>query len=276
MSSNSISSRRLTNLLRYEWAIDKRFYILGTVGIFMISFGVFLTIWFNNISGFVWTSADYNSIFFGGFVFLSVFGVSQGFIDLREKNTSIRYLTLPSSTMEKFLIQVCMRLIVPLVVYLFAFWLGANISIDVYYFFQETILGQTALPEIHKAELLYLFWTPDTSSSLDIGYWLLFGMIVSIPLLMFMGGIIFGKWGFITMPLTIGLFIALLFGSYYALSWLIYPAINSSGSGVGIPIGKPEVFEGVPLFVLVCLILIWFAVFLSFIVTYFKLKEREV
>ncbi len=276
MSRNSISFHRLKHLLGYEWAIDKRFYLLGTAGILLMSFGVFLTIWFSNISGFVWTSTDYNSIFFGGFVFLSVFGISQGFIDLREKNTSIRYLTLPSSAMEKFIAQVCFRLIVPIIVYLFAFWLGANISIDVYYFFQETILRQTALPEIHKAELLYLYWTPDTNTSLDIGYWLLFGTIVSIPLLMFMGGIVFGKWGFITMPITIGLFIALLFGSYYSLSWLIYPVISSSSRDFGIPIGKPEVFEGVPLFVLVCLILIWFAVFLSFYVTYLKLKEREI
>ena len=122
MNANAISSQRLKNLFRYEWAIDKRFYLLGTVGIFMISFGVFLTIWFNQYSGYVWKSTDYNSIFFGGFVFLSVFGISQSFIDLRDKSIAIRYLTLPASTTEKFLVQVCMRLVLPLIRLLDSFW----------------------------------------------------------------------------------------------------------------------------------------------------------
>ncbi|PZX51307.1 hypothetical protein [Algoriphagus chordae] len=273
MNANSISLQRLKNLFRYEWAMDKRFYLLGTIGVFMISFGIFLTIWFNNIEGFVWGTMDYSSIFFSGFVFLSVFGISQSFIDLREKNTAIRYLTLPGSTMEKFLVQVVLRMIFPWVLYHIVFWLGANFSVDVYYFIQQSLLGKTALPEIYKLELLSLFRLTGT---IDIGYWILIGLIASLPVLMFMGGIVFGKWSFIAMPIAIILFAGLMFGSYYALSWLIYPAISSSGSVVGIPIGNPEVFDGVPLFILVCLILIWFAVFLPFVITYLKLKEREV
>lgn len=274
MSGNSINSSRLTNLFRYEWAIDKRFYLLGSIGLFMISFGVFLTIWYNNISGFVWRSVDYNSIFFAGFVFLSVFGISQSFIDLREKKSAIRYLTLPASPVEKFLVQVIFRLLLPLIVYPIVFWLGANLSVDVYYFIQNFLLEKTALPEIEKVEVLYLYWLPN--ATIDVGYWGLFGLIISIPVLMFMGGIIYGKWSFIGMPIAIVLFWALMFGSYYAISWFLYPVISSSGRDYGIPIGNPEVFDGIPLFVLVCLILVWTAVFLPFIVTYLKLKEREV
>lgn len=274
MSATSLSSRRLTNLLGYEWALQKKFYLLGSLGIFMISFGVFLSVWFNNYSGFIWRSVDYNSIFFGGFIFLSVFGISQSFIELREKNTSIRYLTIPASSMEKFLTQILFRLILPLVIYLIAFWLGANLSVDVYYFIQHSLLGKSALPEIHKAEVLYLYWIP--YSSIDIGYWLLFGLIVSIPLLMFMGGVFFGRWNFIVMPTAVAGFLVIMFGSYFGLSFLLNASAFGAGGNYAIRVDDPEIFEGIPLFILNCAILILLAVLLSPIVSYFKLKEREV
>jgi MFS family permease len=274
MSANSISSRRLKNLIRYEWALDKRFYLLGTLGVFMIAFGGFLSIWFSQYSGFTWRSVDYNSIFFSGFVFLSVFGISQSFVELRAKNTSVRYLTLPAGIMEKFLVQVIFRLIIPLIIYPIVFWLGANLSVDVYYIIQQTIFENTAFPEINMVEVLYLYWIPN--ANIDIGYWILFGLIISIPSLMFMGGIIFRKWSFIVMPAIVAGFILLMFGSFFGLSFLLDASPYGAGGDYSIRVDDPEVFDGVPLFILVCLILTWVAVFLHFVVTYFKLKEREV
>ncbi|REG91564.1 hypothetical protein [Algoriphagus antarcticus] len=274
MSANSISSHRLKNLVRYEWAIDRKFYLLGSFGIFMISFGVFLTVWFNQYSGYTWRSVDYNSVFFGGFVFLCVFGISQSFIDLREKNTSIRYLSLPASTLEKYLVQLFLRLILPLIIYPIVFWLGANLSVDVYYFIQRSVLEKLSLPEIEKVNVLYLYWLPNLT--MELVYWILFGLIVSIPTLIFMGGIIFGKWNFIVMPLAVACILILFFGSYYGLSWLVNASAFGLGGNYSIRIDYPEVIEGIPLFILNCLILIWVAVFLPFVVTYFKLKEREV
>jgi MFS family permease len=274
MSATSISSRRLTNLLRYEWALEKKFYLLGTLGIFMISFGVFLSVWFNQYSGFLWRSVDYNVIFFGGFIFLSVFGVSQSFIDLREKNASIRYLTLPASTLEKYLIQVFLRLILPLIIYPIIFWFGANLSVEIYYFIQQSILEKTSLPEIQKVDVLYLYWIPNLS--MELVYWMLFGLTVSIPATMFMGGIIFGKWNFIVMPAAVGGFLLLMFGSYFGLRWLLNASAFGMGDNYSILIDYPEVLDGVPLFIYNWSFLVWSAVFLIFVVTYFKLKEREV
>tara|TARA_R110002020_G_scaffold235569_7_gene447708 strand:+ start:72 stop:890 length:819 start_codon:yes stop_codon:yes gene_type:complete len=272
MNANSISLHRLKNLVRYEWALEKRFYSLGTLGVFMIVFGVFLTIWFSNISGFLWRSMDFRSVFFWGLIFLSVLGISQGFIDLREKGASIRYLTLPASTLEKLLVQIVLRMIFPWVIYHIVFWLGANLSIDVYYLIQKSILGKTALPEIYKFELQSLF---ELTGTINIGHWMFFGLLVLIPTLMFMGGIMFGKWSFIGMPSAIVLFLTLIIGSGYLIIRL-FASANRETSRHFIPIGNPEVFEGVSLFALVCLFLIWTAVFLSFFVTYLKLKEREV
>lgn len=239
----------------------------------MISFGGFLTIWFNQYSDFVWRTVDYNAIFYGSFVFLSVFGISQSFIELRKKNAAIRYLTLPASAIEKCLMQIFLRMVLPLIIYPIVFWIGSNSSVDVYYFIQHSLLEKTALPEIHKVEVLYLYWIP--YANIDIGYWGLFGLILSLPIIMFMGGIIFGKWGFIAMPIAILLYLALIFGGCYPITRL-FNSSDREYSRHFIPIGNPEVFEGVPLFILVCLILIWAAVFLPFIVTYLKLKEREV
>lgn len=274
MKENPISSRRLKNLLQYEWAIEKRFYIIGILGIFIITFGVFLTIWFNNIVGFIWRSVDYNSIFFGGFIFLSVFGISRSFVDLREKKTAIRYLALPSSLMEKYLVQVFLRLFLPLTIYPIVYWLGANLAVDVYYFIQHSLLERTTLPEICKAEILYLYWIP--YAAIDVGYWIVFEAIVSVPILMFMGGIIFGKWGFIAMPAATVTFLLFLSGSYLGLSWLLNASAFGLGGNYSIRVDNPEVFEGIPLFALNLLILFWLVVLLPLVVAYFKLKERQI
>lgn len=274
MNANSISLHRVKNLIRYEWALEKWFYLFGSLGIFMISFGVFLNIWFNNIYGYVWKSEDYGFYVLVGFLIFSVFGISQTFIDLRTKNTSTRYLTLPASTMEKYIVQVCLRLVLPLMLYPILFWLSANLSVDVYYFIQRSLLEKTAIAEIHKMEVLYLYLLPFTSK--DVGLWLLVGIVLSVPMLSFMGGIIFGKWGLIVMPSAVSIFLLIMFGSFFGLSWLVDASAFGAGGTYSIRIGKPEVFEGVPLFILVCLILVWTAVFLPFIVTYLKLKEREV
>lgn len=274
MNANSLNLHRLKNLARYEWALEKRFYLVGTLGIFMITFGMFLNTWFNNIYGYVWKSEDYGFYVLVGFIFLSVFGISQTFIDLRTKNTSIRYLTLPASTMEKYIVQVCLRLVLPLVIYPIVFWLAANLSVDVYYFIQHSLLEKTAVEEIHKMEVLYLYLLPFSTN--DVGFNILVGLVLSVPLLSFMGGIIFGKWSFIAMPIAVAVFLLIMFGSFFGLSWIVDASAFGAGGSYSIRIDDPEVFKGVPLFILVCLILIWSAVFLPFIVTYLKLKEREV
>ncbi|WP_439489669.1 hypothetical protein [Algoriphagus sp.] len=276
MKNSSINFHRLQNLLRYEWAFQNRFYLLGTLGIFIVAFGGFLSVWFNQYSGFLWRSVDYNSIFFNGFIFLSVLGISQSFVELREKNTSIRYLTLPASIIEKYLIQLCMRLVLPLTLYPIVFWLGANLSVDVYYFIQHEILEKTALPEIHKVEVLYLYWIPRTTMAMNMVYWTIFGLTISIPTLMFMGGIVFGKWNFVMMPLAVTIILALFFGSHFGLSWLVNASPFGAGGNYSIRIDNPEVMDGVPLLIFISSILVWPALFLTFLLPYLKLKEREV
>ncbi|WP_026966532.1 hypothetical protein [Algoriphagus terrigena] len=274
MNTNSIKLHRLKNLAHYEWAIDRKFYQQGILGVFIFIVGVFLTIWFNNIKGFIWSSTDYNQIFFGGFIFLSVFGISHSFIDLREKNTSIRYLTLPASAIEKYLVQVCFRLVLPLILYPILFWLGANLSVDAYYFIQHSLLNKTLLPEIEKAEILYLYWIP--KSNMELVYWAIFGSIALIPTLMFLGGILFGKWNFIVMPAAVSIILALFLGSYFGLSWLVNASAFGAEGNYAIRFDYPEIMDGVPLLVFILTILVWLGFFLTFLLTYLKLKEREV
>ncbi|WP_057937646.1 hypothetical protein [Algoriphagus resistens] len=274
MRNNSIDFHRFQNLLRIEWAFQKRFYLMGSSGIFLITFGVFLTIWFNQYSGFIWRSVDYNSIFFGGFIFLSVFGVSQSFVDLREKKMAIRYLALPASPMEKYLLQVFLRLFLPLILYPVVFWLGANLSVDVYYFIQHSLLEKTELPEIEKVEVLHLYWIPTTN--MNMVYWAVFGLTFSIPTLMFMGGIVFGKWNFIMMPVAVVIILALFLGSFFGLSWFVNASPFGAGGNYSIRIDNPEVMDGVPLLIFISSILVWPALFLTLLLPYLKLKEREV
>ena len=274
MNSTTINLHRINSLVRYEWRISSRFYLLGTIGIFLIVFGVFLTIWFNNPSWFTWKPTNYNITYYVGLMFLSVFGISQSFVDLRKKNTAIRYLTLPASIIEKYLTQVGFRLILPFILYNIVFWLGANLSVEVYYFIQQTLLGKTSLPQIEKAEFFYLYWIP--SPNMDLIYWNLFGTILLVPTLMFLGGILFGKWNFILMPLAVTLILLFFLGTYLGLSRILDARAFGTGDNYAIILGYPEVMGNVPLSVVVSTVFVWASIILAFVVTYFKLKEKEI
>ena len=277
MSSISIQSKRLKNLFQFEWTMYSRFYTLGSIGLLVMIFSLFFIVWFQAADNLVWKRGSFSFIFFAGFVFISIFGIGQSFFDLRSHSRACRYLSLPATTFEKLLTQFIARLFLPLLLYPIVFWLGANLSIDFYFFLQNKVFGNEITPEIEKVELLYLYWWVP-SGQIGTVYWGLFGAILLFPSLMFLGGIVFGKWNSFWMPFTMAIFWMLISACFVAVSFLTNPSrwMFSGEVRFDLSIDQPEVFKGVPLFVFLIVILIWMAIFLSYLVAFLKLKEREV
>jgi hypothetical protein len=95
---------------------------------------------------------------------------------------------------------------------------------------------------------------------------------------MFLGGIIFGKLNFVLMPLSVLLFSGLMALSFLGLSWILQLDSINLGEQMKFEVlnfDKPEIFPGIPLLLLVIIALFWIAIFLSYVVSYYRLTEKE-
>jgi hypothetical protein len=103
-------------------------------------------------------------------------------------------------------------------------------------------------------------------------------LIVGISLLLFSllfaGSLFFGKWNVVLTPLSVFVYYLILAGSSIGLSHMLLR--KTSMFSFDISLVQPEFFDGVPLIMLMILVLLYSASALSYVVAYFKLKEREV
>ncbi|MEB2780938.1 hypothetical protein U3A58_11085 [Algoriphagus sp. C2-6-M1] len=272
MNANSISLHRIFNLFRFEFLMHRKLYLMGIPGVFLITTVIFLmTVYFTNLD-------NYSVLYYGQLLFLVIFGVGFSFIDLRDKRSSQVYLTLPCLASEKYFVQFFTRVLLFPVIFTLMFIIGVSVSKDIlhmssittFYVDNGTPIVKDNL-DINQMIFVFNSWNKPAMT-----YFSVFGLGFLIISLMFSGGIIFGKWNFISMPLVVAFILLMFFGSYYGLSWFVDASEFGLGGNYSIRIDHPEIVEGVPLFILNCFILIWIAVFFSFVVAYFKLKEREV
>lgn len=292
---NSISNfqvSRIGNLIRYEWMNRRKMYVAATLGMllfltlffFYIIYANYNTIYvlsrniISDSKGLVWGSENYKPVFYVGFIFLAVFFIGQSFLDLRDKGKARLYFLLPASQFEKFVVEFLLKVFLPLVTYPIIFWLSSIFSVELFKVFSSNFLNpfNNELPE--SVEFLSLFQLPDEQISPI--YWLIGGLLCLFPSLMFSGGVFFGKWNSLLMPLTIIAIWGIMTLSSLVLSWLIHPVtVSRNGGQARIEIfnfDQPEIFSNTPLTVFVIVFCLWAAVFISYLASYYKLTEKEV
>ncbi len=122
-------------LVKQSWRVNKK-----TIGISMagISGTLFLLlIFFQSMSDFkYWTNQSYLGTFMFFFFALGAIYASSSFPAFRSKEKSITYLTLPVSTLEKYIFELLTRVIGFIILMPLLYWIIANIegSIIHYYF----------------------------------------------------------------------------------------------------------------------------------------------
>jgi hypothetical protein len=125
--------------------------------------------------------------------------------------------------------------------------------------------------EISFFELTLFMSSPDNSLVVQL---LILGISLLLFSLLFAGSLYFGKWNVVLTPLSTFVFYLILAGSSIGLSHMLLS--KTSMFSFDISLDQPEIFTDVPLIILICIFLLYTASALSYVVAYFKLKEREV
>jgi hypothetical protein len=273
--------------MRLELVLHRRYYAMLVLGTFLFTFLFLLFVWYKNseeandfevtiegvsFPGSIWEKSSFLGIFIGFKLLVFFVVIAQSFKELRSRSSAEFYLLLPSSVLEKvsaqfvFLITLA-ELILPLV-----FWLAIQTA---YWFWTGLIAGGSVLIEVSEIsffELTMFMSSPDNS-------WVVQLLIVGISLLLFSllfaGSLYFGKWNVVLTPLSVFVYYLILAGSSIVLSQILFSKEESIWS-FNISIDQPEIFTDVPLMILLIIFLLYSASTLSYVVAYFKLKEREV
>jgi hypothetical protein len=288
--SLQINGTNISNLIRYEWMNRWKLYLGVGLYVFLLLIFLFLYIFYSNyqttalLSKYIisdgkniaWEAGNYQGIFFVGIFILAIFATGQSFLDLREKKAARQYLLLPASHLEKYLVQFLGRFLLPLMIYPILFWLASVLSVGIVKLSILLLFENKAIDFPEAVQFFQLFSLP--SEQPTIVYWILWGIFLLIPSLMFLGGIIFGKLNFVLMPLSVLLFSGLMALSFLGLSWILQLDSINLGEQMKFEVlnfDKPEIFPGIPLLLLVIIALFWIAIFLSYVVSYYRLTEKE-
>lgn len=288
-NSLQINGTNISNLIRYEWMNRWKLYLGVGLYVFLLLIFLFLYIFYSNyqttalLSKYIisdgkniaWEAGNYQGIFISGIFILAIFATGQSFLDLREKKAARQYLLLPASHLEKYLVQFLGRFLLPLMIYPILFWLASVLSVGIFKLSLLLFENKTIdFPE--AAPFFQLFSLP--SEQPTIIYWILWSIFLLIPSLMFLGGIIFGKLNFVLMPLSVLLFSGLMALSFLGLSWILQLDSIILGEQMKFEVlnfDKSEIFPGIPLLLLVIIVLFWIAILLSYVVSYYRLTEKE-
>lgn len=263
---NNLSLSRVIKLIKLELLFHKNFYLTVLIGALVLVTVVILLAWnlAKNSSG--WYQKHYQVTYIFYFLGVLVFIVGQGFKDLRTKASSERYLLLPASHLEKLLSQVLIKLTLAVVIMPVIFYLGAILAKLIGF---DLIKNPLSVEYFGKVELLKFesLWILTQMENLDFRF-VFIGVILFIFSFMLLGSQYFGKWNFVYTPLLKISFVSIIsYSSTSIFRW--YKKGN-------IEIDELEVFDGVSLFVFVLILLLFFGSALSYVMSYYKLKEREV
>lgn len=283
---NDFSFARIGKLMRLEFLLHRRYYAMLVLGAFLSTFLFLLFVWYKNseaandsdlpiegvnFSRSTWEKSSYLGIFIGFKLLVFFVVIAQSFKELRSRSSAEFYLLLPSTVLEKVSAQFVILITLAELILPFVFWLAIQTA---YWFWTGMIEGGNVLMEVSEIsffELTLFMSSPDNSWAVQL---LIIGISLFLFSLLFAGSLYFGKWNVVLAPLSVFVYYLILAGSSIGLSQILFS--DQSMFSFNISIDQPEIFDGVPLIMLLILVLLYSATALSYVVAYFKLKEREV
>jgi len=262
---------RFGKLLRYDFSVNRWEYIL-LFPISILALWLVLFMVYGNINAGDFQASSYTPIYFIGYIIMGIFLNSKSFGALKNRTSTLSYLTLPASAFEKFFLHWFLRIALFGILYPLFFYVGVNSFIPIFETGVKLYLdykGTTAsLPEIDYFNFYMV--RPYTGEFFIIHFLIYFGIIFTFTLVQ-LGSISFGKWNLIkTFLVLIGIQIL----AYY------YATLVGGLKG-GLEELRPTFFlDGVPdnttvidiclmAFMVISLLICWTS-------TYMKLREREV
>ena len=285
---NEFSIHRIAKLMGLEFVLHKKYYAMLAIGTFLFTLVFMLFVWYQNhrsatvfeshLEGsgseqWVWEKGAYVGIFLGFKLLVLFLVIAQSFKELRSRSAAEFYLLVPASVFEKLISQFVFLIGLAEVVLPFIFWSAIQVARLIWTGFAGEMEGMIGVSNISLFELTLLL--PEIKDQNWAVILLIYGFTILTISLLFAGSLYFGKWNVVLTPLSTFIFNLILAGSSIGLSQMLFEKEESIWS-FNISIEQPEIFTDVPLMILLIIFLLYSASALSYVVTYFKLKEREV
>ncbi|MBD8490849.1 hypothetical protein IFO69_19005 [Echinicola sp. CAU 1574] len=281
------SLSRFWNLLKYDFNSNKLHYI-ATLPVAMLGIATVLWIAFPgeikmghgySVTSVPFKSNSYNIFLFLGAVIYGIAIVGNSFPGLKNEKKTLIHLLLPSSNLEKFLLQWGVRVFLFLVLYPILFKFTADITSEIYlaihkYYLSSNNLKPSLFPQIEKFSFKQFIGNNPKTFTLNSSFVVaMYTLTVSI---VFFGGTIFKRWNILLGPLSIMGLILIVFIYLVILSNILNPTQRGFWD-INLNINAPKLFNDlIPLTMFTTLIFgILFSVVL-WVATYFRFKEKEV
>ena len=260
--NNTFSVKRFMRLFKQNYIHNSKFLLYAGVGYCGVVFIVLLFGQFANdmepfgIDPFLQFLATFVAIF-------GILYIGYSFPSFRTKESSISYLTLPASTLEKFLFEFVNRVVMVLIVLPLLFWFTFNLEGVVFEIIGEVNFSMIGISDIKKVEII-----PDEES-----HWLVVLITVASILalvLPFAGASMFSKQPLIKTLFSIAAIIIFYFGvTYIVVEPLGLHKYRTNESMWLVPFTQYRALIYFTCFVIVANITMM-------LVAYLKVKEREV
>lgn len=286
MSQFSIS--RIGKLMQMEFLLYRKFYSILAIGTFLFTLVGMLVIWHQYFEGiqdvsshldgtaptqWVWEKGAYYGVFLTFKLLIWFLVIAQSFKALRRRSSAELFLLLPASVLEKLVAQVVFLIGLAELILPFLFWLAVRAAHWIWVGMIAKIKGIEGSIDVSIFDLT--FFLPNIGDQNWGVFLLIYGLGLILTSWFFLGSLYFGKWNVVLSPLTMFLTYAVLAGSSIALSRVLFFREEEAWR-FQINVNQPEIFPDVPLIMLVLIFLLYAGSLLSYVIAYFKLKEREV
>ncbi|SIS91519.1 hypothetical protein [Belliella pelovolcani] len=272
---NSLSISRILKLIKFEFLMHRRYYLMILIGAFVLvtSYLTYSLSYFKiDMVQYGMKNNFYNRAYFFYVIAILLFVVGQSFIDLRSKASAERYLLLPALPSEKLFSQFIVKFTLAFLVMPIIFALSAILARWIALEFLIPFTGGITNIDIIDFDVLI----PIKQSADWLYYIFILSLILFIPSALFAGSQYYGKWNIVMLPLFM-----IVFSVVTALSpFIISNLFNDGYKNIGYFLDSKwdiKVFGNeAPLMIYVLLVLFYMGAVLSYIISYHKLKEREV
>ena len=263
---------RFVRLAKFDFVQRKGFYLGHIPLIFVLVSLIHLLAW--NMFRFPREFIPTNNLkitFFIGLILATLVISGNSFREFYKKETALQFLMVPASSFEKFCLKLLVGILPVVLFYPFVYDWAVEFSILITVFIQKSILGKVVVVEEYSP----IIQIGKTFTNPEGGPWWgsisLITFLFFFPLYFYLGGLLYPKrpkiYSFITL-LAFG-FILIMFVSLFSVSLNI---------PVPFLLSYPELSESTPMSSssLIMLGFFWLSIPAMLVLSYFKLKEKEV
>lgn len=258
------SPQRFVRLFQNDLLINQKTYLFTPVGLL-------IAVYIFSLLGMRQSNPAYiqNALYLPNFMFYTlgiIALISTSFPALKDQIKTSNYLLLPGSTIEKYVLQFVVRIVIFIPLALTIFWIGTHLAKASLIPTPESGFDPSKIPDFHFSDIM-----KNVTSFRD--KLVIIASIFSFATLLFAGSAYFNRFALVKTAIVVAVVSFLVILTFVIFSHIFYPAETQ---GFDMKLKIYEIAEDInnlqlAAYLLGCLSWIFFLV-----LGYFKLKEKEV